>query len=96
MRVKMFLVRDSDRLRVERFKQSTREKLRGVRCPEHHQPPRLHFHGSSLRDTTISLSGCCARLMELANARIAMAAPVRLARGPAEPLHETLPRASAG
>jgi hypothetical protein len=68
----MFLVLlDSDRMRVEQFKQATREKLHGVRCPEHHQPPRLHFHGDSLREITISLSGCCARLMELANARIA-------------------------
>lgn len=68
----MFVVLlDSDRMRVEQFKQATREKLRGVRCPEHHQPPRLHFHGDSLREITITLSGCCARLMELANARIA-------------------------
>ena len=57
-------------MRVERFKQSTREKLRGLRCPEHHQVPRLHFSGYSLRDTTISMSGCCEKLMELANARI--------------------------
>ena len=73
----MFVVlfTDSDRIRVERFKQSTREKLHGVRCPEHHQPPRLHFHGVSLDEITISLSGCCARLMELANARIALAEP---------------------
>jgi hypothetical protein len=49
--------------------------LRGVRCPEHHQPPRLHFHGESLREITISLSGCCARLMDLANARVALATP---------------------
>jgi hypothetical protein len=73
----MFVVlfSDSDRERVERFKQSTREKLRGVRCPEHHQPPRLHFHGESLQEITISLSGCCARLMLLANARVALAEP---------------------
>jgi hypothetical protein len=72
----MFLVfTDSERSRVERFKQMTREKLRGVRCPEHHQPPRLHFHGVSLPEITISLSGCCARLMELANAQIASAEP---------------------
>jgi hypothetical protein len=69
------VVTDSDRARVERFKQSTREKLRGVRCPEHRQPPRLQFHGAELREITISLSGCCARLMELANARVAMAEP---------------------
>ncbi len=74
----MFVVfKDSDRMQVERFKQSTREKLRGVRCPEHHQPPRLHFHGVSLQEITISLSGCCARLMELANARVALAEPAR-------------------
>jgi hypothetical protein len=72
----MFVVfTESERARVEGFKQSTREKLRGVRCPEHHQPPRLHFHGASLREITISLSGCCARLMELANARVAMGEP---------------------
>jgi hypothetical protein len=72
----MFVVfKDSDRMRVERFKQFTREKLRGVRCPEHHQPPRLNFHGASLDEITISLSGCCARLMELANARVAGAEP---------------------
>jgi hypothetical protein len=72
----MFVVfKDSDRMRVDRFKQSTREKLHGVRCPEHHQPPRLNFHGVSLDEITISLSGCCARLMELANARIALAEP---------------------
>lgn len=61
---------DFDRMGVERFKQATEEKLRDVRCPEHHQPPRIRFHGSSLRDITISLSGCCSKLMVIANARI--------------------------
>ena len=61
---------DFDRLGVERFKQVTEDKLRHVRCPEHHQPPRVRFYGSSLRDITLSLSGCCAHLMEIANARI--------------------------
>jgi 5'-3' exonuclease len=61
---------DFDRLGVEQFKQATEEKLRDVRCPEHHQAPRLRFHGNSLRDISISLSGCCARVMEIANARI--------------------------
>jgi hypothetical protein len=66
-------VADFDTLRVERFKQLTKEKLRGVRCPDHHQPPCLHFSGSSLRDIDVSLSGCCEKLMQLANARIALA-----------------------
>lgn len=64
---------DFDRIRVERFKQSTEDKLRDVRCPEHNQPPRLRFQGTTLRDISISLSGCCAKLMEIANARIASA-----------------------
>ena len=64
---------DFDSIRLEQFKRSTKEKLRGVRCPEHHQPPRLHFSGKSLRDMTISMSGCCETLMDLANARIALA-----------------------
>lgn len=64
-------VTNFDSLRVERFKQATKEKLRGVRCPEHHHPPRLHFTGTSLRDVTISMSGCCETLMAMANARVA-------------------------
>jgi hypothetical protein len=70
----MFLVfTDFDRQGVERFKQATEDKLRNVRCPDHHRPPRLRFHGSSLRDITISLSGCCSKIMDLANARIGSA-----------------------
>jgi hypothetical protein len=69
-----WMLTDFDGVRVEQFKQSTKDKLRGLRCPDHHQPPRLHFQGASLRDITISISGCCDKLMQLANARIAMAA----------------------
>lgn len=73
---------DFNRLRMREFKQSTKDKLRGVRCPRHWQPPRLHFSGDSLRDVTISLSGCCEKLMEIANARIALPA------GPAPDIHK--------
>ena len=59
-----------DRAGVERFKQSTEEKLRDVRCPEHRQAPRIRFHGTCLRDISISVTGCCAKLMEIANAKI--------------------------
>jgi hypothetical protein len=58
---------DFDRTSVERFKQATEEKLRDVRCPEHRQAPRLRFQGNSLRDISISISGCCQKLMDLAN-----------------------------
>ena len=67
------MLADFDGARAEQFKQSTKDKLRGLRCPDHHQPPRLHFQGSSLREINISMSGCCEKLMELANARIASA-----------------------
>jgi hypothetical protein len=66
---------DFDSAAVERFKQATEEKLRDVRCPDHRQAPRVRFHGSSLRDVSVSLSGCCATLMEIANARIGNQAP---------------------
>jgi hypothetical protein len=71
------VVTDVDRVRVERFKQTTEEKLRDVRCPDHRQAPRIRFHGSSLRDISISLTGCCPKVMELANARIGAPRPAQ-------------------
>jgi hypothetical protein len=73
------VVTDFDRVRVERFKQTTEAKLRDVRCPDHRQPPRVRFRGSSLRDISISLTGCCAKVMEIANARICAPSPGALA-----------------
>ena len=74
---------DFDKIRLERFKQATHEKLRHVRCPEHHRAPRVKFHGTSIHDIGVSLSGCCAKVMEIANAEIGSAGP-RLVR-PLEP-----------
>jgi len=56
---------------VEEFKKHTARKLETVRCPDHRQPPRLKFNGTTLRDVTIQMSGCCAKLLELANRAIA-------------------------
>ena len=67
---------DFDTELVQQFKQSTEDKLRGVRCPDHRQNPRLQFRGTRLRDITISLGGCCDKLMELANRAIAEAPAV--------------------
>jgi hypothetical protein len=58
---------------VQEFKDRTLRKLADVRCPHHQQRPRVRFHGSTLRDVTIQMSGCCARLIELANRAIASA-----------------------
>ena len=55
---------------VEQFKRATEQKLRGIRCPHHRQPPRLRFEGSSLHDININLSGCCQKLMTMANSAI--------------------------
>jgi hypothetical protein len=57
--------------RVDEFKEHTALKLRDVRCPDHSQQPRLRFHGSSLKDITIQMSGCCAKLLAIANQKIA-------------------------
>ena len=57
---------------IDEFKQDTARKLETVRCPDHRQPPRLKFHGATLRDVTIQMSGCCSKLLELANKAIAV------------------------
>ena len=58
-------------LPVEEFKARTLRKLEDVRCPDHKQPPRLRFQGSTLRDVSIQLSACCEKLAALANQKIA-------------------------
>jgi hypothetical protein len=55
---------------LQAFKDLTAEKLREVRCPDHQQPPRVKFSGGSLREVTVSLSGCCEKLLALANRAI--------------------------
>jgi len=56
---------------VEEFRERTARKVRDLRCPLHGQTPRLRFQGSSLRDVTIQMSGCCDTLLSLANQKIA-------------------------
>ena len=56
---------------IEEFKARTATKIRDVRCPDHNQTPRLRFHGASLRDISIQMSGCCDKLIAMANQRIA-------------------------
>lgn len=72
--IECFLV-EPEAQAFEHFRQATREKLAGIRCPYHGKAPRLEFHGSSLRDATISLGGCCDALMDLANRAIYSAPP---------------------
>ncbi len=57
--------------RVDAFKQRTKAKLRDVVCPVHGQTPRLQFRGVTMRDVTISMSGCCNGLLQIANKAIA-------------------------
>jgi hypothetical protein len=61
----------SSRQQVEEFKENTARKIRDLRCPDHHQAPRLRFQGATLRDINIQMSGCCEKLISLANEKIA-------------------------
>jgi hypothetical protein len=56
---------------VEEFKKNTTRKVEALRCPEHRQPPKVKFTGTTLRDMNIQMSGCCAQLLDLANKAIA-------------------------
>jgi hypothetical protein len=56
---------------LEEFKRATARKLESVRCPDHRQPPRLKFHGHTLREVSVQMSGCCSKLIEIANRAIA-------------------------
>ncbi len=56
---------------LDEFKETTAGKLAGVRCPVHRQAPRLRFEGETLGEVRIQLSGCCGKLMTLANQAIA-------------------------
>lgn len=61
----------SSREQVEEFRERTARKVRDLRCPVHGQTPRLRFQGSTLREITIQMSGCCDTLLGLANQKIA-------------------------
>lgn len=43
----------------EQVKKNVQERLRRVRCPEHHQSPRVTSSGSSLSNLSWSIEGCC-------------------------------------
>ena len=60
-----------EKFQVAEFRERTALKLRDLRCLVHGQAPRLRFHGTSLRDVTIQMSGCCEELIGLANHKIA-------------------------
>jgi hypothetical protein len=57
--------------RLEDFRERTARKVCDLRCPVHGQPPRLRFQGTTLREVTIQMSGCCDTLLSLANQKIA-------------------------
>jgi hypothetical protein len=56
---------------VDEFKAQTARKVQDLRCPVHRQPPRLRFHGASLKDISVQMSACCDKLIALANQKIA-------------------------
>ncbi len=58
---------------IHEFKRAAELKLRGVRCPDHRRTPRVRVTGASLRDAQLYLSGCCDKVMALANRAIGLA-----------------------
>jgi hypothetical protein len=58
-------------VQVEEFKQLTLRKLEDLRCPDHRQPPRLRFQGATIRNISIRMTACCAKLAAMANQKIA-------------------------
>ena len=56
---------------IHDFKRATEDKLRDVLCPEHRQRPRVRVIGTSIREAKLSVTGCCDKLMALANQAIA-------------------------
>lgn len=56
---------------LQDFKEKTHRKVRDLRCPDHRQPPRLNFQGTTLQEVSIQMSGCCSKLIEMANRAIA-------------------------
>ena len=58
-------------MHVEEFKRQTWRKLQDVRCPDHHQTPRVQFRGATLREVSIQMKSCCHKLAALANLKIA-------------------------
>lgn len=56
---------------IHDFKRATEYKLRDVYCPDHHQHPRVRVIGTSIRDATLSVTGCCDKLMAIANRALA-------------------------
>lgn len=60
-------VMDDGANELEGFKRATRAKIEDVRCPYHGRAPHVEFHGTSLREVTISIRGCCPAVMRAAN-----------------------------
>ena len=48
----------------QQVKTNVQERLRRVRCPQHHQSPRVTSSGTSLATLRWSITGCCDRLVE--------------------------------
>ena len=57
--------------RVREFQQRTLAKVSELKCPIHKESPKVQFNGHDLRDMTITMRGCCNRLLATANKAIA-------------------------
>ena len=55
-----------ERALLENLKEQIQDKLRGVRCAEHNQQPRVTVAGSSLDQLSFQVHGCCQKLIDQA------------------------------
>ena len=52
---------------VEGVIKHVQERLGQVRCPQHHQQPRVRASGSSLDQLKLTIAGCCQELKDTAS-----------------------------
>jgi len=60
-----------ERAALRQIEQSIRDRVGGLRCPEHGAAPRLTASGSRADALDFELSGCCNELMSRTTASLA-------------------------
>ena len=51
---------------AEKVVEHVQQRLGQIRCPQHHQQPRVMASGSSLDRLTFTIKGCCQELKDAA------------------------------
>jgi hypothetical protein len=59
---------ERERAALRVIEASIRERVGNLRCPEHHASPKVTATGSRADALEFDLSGCCAKVLEMAAA----------------------------